>query len=335
MNNAVTANDKVYPLLMPHVEVADGRLWLGAAQLCELTCEEEAYCRLSNGNTPLHQIAGQCGDPVLSPQTKAFLLPLLKPLTRTTVQDKKRKVLVVSPTPQTGYLAAGGAMAQWADAELLHVICFSQTHDSVLPEIFPSADAVSAIRHDEAEICACLCSAQNHFLQYPAYSVRKQHWPGNSSPEHPWDLAAALQDVLYRLIRQYNPSVIVAPAAIGDHPDHAVIARIMIDFFKQDLFPGTRFLLYQDFPYAVAYNMIDDFLWKTENCFVRVRDHFEDISAQLLLKDILYTVYFSAFAASERQLISHIAQRNKLACADPYLQEAKGLEHFYELISFN
>lgn len=336
MNQAIAiVNEAIYPLLMPHVEVADRKLWLGAAQLCELTPAEEDYCLLCNGRTALDQIIEQAGEPPLTPQAKAFIVPLPSPLSMTRQLQKKRRVLVISPTPQTGYLAAGGAMAQWTDAEVLHVICFSQTRDSVLPELFPSVEAVSAIRRDEGEICSYICGTSNHFLDYPAYSVRKQDWPAASSPEHPWDLAAALQGVLYQLIQQYAPAVIVAPAAIGDHPDHSMIARIIIDFFKQDYFKDTRFLLYQDFPYTVAYNMVDDFLWKTENSFVRISDHFEDISGQLLLKDILYTVYFSAFGASDRQLVNHIAQRNKLACADPLFQKAGGLEHFYELISFN
>ena len=226
-------------------------------------------------------------------------------------------------------------MAKWSDADVLHVVCFSQANDSVLPEFFNSVAGVSAIRRDESELCASACGCTNRFLNYPAYNVRRQDWSSASSPEYPWDLAAALQLALYEIIREYQPSIILGPAAIGDHQDHSMISRILIDFFKQDYFKDTRFLLYQDFPFAVAYNMIDEFLWKTENCFVKVKDHFEDISGLMMLKEMLYTIYLSAFDFSNRSLVSHIAQRNLLACTVPHFQNAEGLEHFYELQSFN
>jgi LmbE family N-acetylglucosaminyl deacetylase len=327
--------EDTYPLLLPHVAVADRKLWLGDVQLCELSPGEENYCLLCDGSVPRSRIIEQAGQPSLTPQVSAFIVSLLSSLSETSDREKNRRVLVISPTPQTGYLAAGGTIAKWTDAEVLHVVCFSRTTDSVLPEVFTSLAGVSAIRRDEGELCSSVCGNKNHFLDYPAYNVRKQNWSAASSPEHPRDLAAALQSALYTIIRQYGPSVILAPAAIGDHPDHSIITRLIIDFFKQDYFKDTRFLLYQDFPYAVAYNMIDEFLWKTENCFVRVKDHFEDISGQMVLKDILYSIYFSALAASDRQLVNHIAQRNRLACADPLLRHAGGLEHFYELTSFN
>ena len=327
--------EDVYPLLLPHVTVGDGKLWLGTAELCELTAREENYCRLCDGTRSLEHIIEEAGPPPSAPQATAFIVPLLSSLAIAGEQPKSKRVLVISPTPQTGYMAAGGTLAKWADAEVLHLVCFSQTKDAVFPEIFTSAAGVSAIRRDESTLCAAICGCNNRFLNYPAYSLRKEDWPGTSSAEHPRELAAALQAAVYQVIREFAPSVIMAPAAIGNHPDHALLNRMAIDFFKQDFFSGTRFLLYQDFPYAIAYNMIDDFLWKTEHCFVRLQDHFEDISGQLALKDILYTIYFSALAGSDRQLVNHIARRNKLACADPLLQDAAGLEHFYELLSFN
>lgn len=336
MNNGFAGvYDDTYPLLLPHVAVADSRLWLGTAALCELSPAEENYCRLCDGTVPSGTLAEKAGQPPLAPQVAAFIVPLLSPLFVAGDLQKSKRVLVISPTPQAGYLAAGGTIAKWTDAEVLHLVCFSQTKDSVFPDFFSSVAGVSAIRRDEGEICAAICDCKNHFLNYPAYSLRTQDWSTASSPEYPWDLAAVLQAALYRIIRQYAPSVILAPAAIGDHPDHSMITRIIIDFFKQDFFKDTRFLLYQDFPYAVAYNMVDDFLWKTENCFVRIKDHFEDVSGQMVLRDLLSTVYFSALAASDRSLVRHIARRNLQACADPLLRDAGGLEHFYELMSFN
>lgn len=321
-----------YPLLLPHVQVSASRLWLGDNLIRELSAGEEKYCLLATGINLHSEMLKQSDITELPPEIAAFILFLTEPAFKT--RTDSQKILIISPNPQTGYIAAGGTILKWTDAEPVHVICFSRTNECSFPHVFKSPGDVSAIRRDEADICSRICGSKNIFLNYPSYSLRQKNWQRESSPEAPHDLAANLGMALYRLIKEFSPAVIFAPAAIGDHPDHAMINRIMIDFFKEGYLGDAKLLLYQDFPYSVAYNMVDDFLYRTECAFVKLEDRFEDVSDQMQVKEQLFDACFSMLAPTEKQLVTHIMRRNRLVCPQKELQQAEGLEHFYEVKPF-
>lgn len=320
-----------YPLLLPHVHISGNCLWLGDNLICGLSAAEEQYCLLANGTNPHSDMIARSGVTDLQAGISAFILYLHEPA-RAIKESPLKKMLVISPNPQTGYLSTGGTLLKHTDAEAVHVICFSRTNDCSFPQVFKSTDDVSAIRRDEAEICSRICGAKNIFLHYPAYSLRKTNWPRDSSAEAPNDLAANLGLSLYALIKKISPDIIFAPAAIGGHPDHSMIHRIVLSFFKEDRIGNAKLLLYQDFPYTVAYNMVDDFLYSTECSFVKLEDHFEDVSGHVTAKELLYDACFSILPPAEKQLALHILRRNRLAC--PGLRQAEAIEHFYEVKPF-
>jgi hypothetical protein len=333
--NADINNGEIYPLLLPHVTILKKELFIGTEKIRSVTSEEESICLLCNGVTPLSDILANEISLNLIAELSPFIIELPFPLVQDAQQNKTQRVLVISPNPQTGYLSVGGICLKWQDKEIKHLICFADTADGVHNGLFPNADEISAIRYDEAEICAGLCNCSNEFLNYPDFSRRKIQWQTGSQADLPSDLAAALKLAIYNTISNFKPDVILAPAGIGNHPDNLILHNIMVDFFKRDYFPGIDFFLYQDFPYAVAYNMVDDFLWKIENSFVKINDHFEDVTEQMSTKNILYDIYFSAFLPVNRSLVSHIVKRNVSACAIIDTEEIEGVEHFYKLIPFN
>lgn len=328
-----TSIGNIYPLLLPHVAIIQNELYFGSQKLRPVTAEEEQVCRLCNGLTPLKDISAHAGAALLKELTP-FIVELPFPLVQKTVRNERPKVLVIAPNPQTSYLSVGGSCLKWKDKEILNLICFSTTADCTLTGLFKGDEEISAIRHDEAEISARLCNCTNKFLNYPDFSVRKSRWHTGSMPDLPADLAAALQYAIYNTINEFKPEIILAPAAIGNHPDNAILHNIILFFFKRDYFPGIDFLLYQDFPYAATYNMIDDFLWKTECSFVKIADQFEDVSAQIGTKELFYDIYFSAFNPVNRSLVSHILKRNTTASTLTLIEETEGAEHFYKLIPF-
>jgi LmbE family N-acetylglucosaminyl deacetylase len=330
-----TSSRDIYPLLLPHVAVIQNGLYFGTQKLRPLTMEEEQVCRLCNGLTALEDISMHAGAALLTELTP-FIVELPFPLVQKVDRNKSQKVLVIAPNPQTSYLSVGGTCLKWQDKEILNLLCFSNTEDCTLTGLFKSNEEISAIRHDEAEISAKLCNCTNKFLNYPDFNVRKGRWDTGSMPGLPADLAAALKYAIFNAINEFKPQIILAPAAIGNHPDHAILHNIILDFFKHDYFPGIDFFLYQDFPYAATYNLIDDFLWKTECSFVKIADHFEDVSAQMKIKELFYDIHFSAFNPVNRSLVSHILKRNITASNTlTPVEEAEGAEHFYKLIPFN
>jgi LmbE family N-acetylglucosaminyl deacetylase len=249
-----------YPLLLPHVTVVQNVLYIGNKRLRTITDEEGNLCSLCNGLTPLSDILTDAAGQMILSELAPFIIHLPFSLNQSGQHKDARKVLVISPNPQTCFLSVGGTCLKWKDAEILNLICFSNTADCVIPGLFTNANEISAIRFDEGEICARLCNCTNRFLNYPDFSNRKLHWETGSRADLPFDLAATLTFALYNIISDFKPAIILAPAAIGNHPDNSMIHNIVVDFFKLNHFPDVDIFLYQDFPYSVSYNLVDDFL---------------------------------------------------------------------------
>jgi LmbE family N-acetylglucosaminyl deacetylase len=219
--------------------------------------------------------------------------------------------LVVSPHPDDAELSIGGLILNHRErVRFAQAICFSRLIRTRFPESFPTAWEASAIRKDEAALAALMAGLTNHFLDFPEAFLRQGDESTGQQPVDELELRALLKLALYNVIAQEKPTRILAPAAIGNHPDHRMVFDIMLDLIEENRFPDSTISFYEDAPYCASHLAIDDFLARFENSYFKPRPHFEDISVTLPGKLMLSEIYRSQFSRSIQPVLEGIARRN-------------------------
>lgn len=219
--------------------------------------------------------------------------------------------LVVSPHPDDAELSIGGLILNNRERiRFAHAICFSRLIRTRFPESFPTAWEASAIRKDEAALVALMVGATNIFLDFPEAFLRQGDDATSQPPVDEQEIRSLLKLALYDVICQEKPTRILAPAAIGNHPDHRIVFDIMLDLIEENRFPHSTIGFYEDAPYCASHLEIDDFLARFENSYFKPRPYFEDISAVLPGKLMLSEIYRSQFSRSIQPVLEGIAKRN-------------------------
>lgn len=318
------------PLLLPHVTLNGDGLCLGDEPVCELNEEQMAVCLMSDGRNSRAQIHARYPDVELPPAALEYFvaLPDGKGLPSPAESDRAT-FLVLSPQAHVGFMSLGGSMAKWANGRVIHLTCFAGADANRLPEAFKSSVELAAIQRDEAEICAVLCGCETEHLGYPSLTV------GDSSPERQRLIARALKAHLFQRLNDLRPQRVFAPAGLGESPDHDAVHRITLDFFKQNHFPEVEFFLYEDFPSCLDYSEIDGFLSRVDNRFVRLEDHFEDVTGQMDLKDELFAVFKSLWDMESRSTVRHVLRRNVTAARAEEGSCVQGFERCFRICDFS
>jgi LmbE family N-acetylglucosaminyl deacetylase len=218
--------------------------------------------------------------------------------------------LVISPHPDDAEFSMGGLLVKQRDnQEFVNAICFSQVAYTQFPDAFPSACEVTAVRRSESRMAAAMLGLRCVDFEFPDFELRSREIAEEEFAEREQDVENLLRIALHRLIAEMKPREIFAPAAVGNHPDHRLIFKIILDFFDANRFPGTRFHFYEDIPYSASYYEIDTFLARFETSYVTVRPWVEEISPVLDLKKTLCEVYRSQASPGLPELIERIAVR--------------------------
>ena len=169
-------------------------------------------------------------------------------------------------------------------------------------------------------------------FELPDFELRTREIPDGEFPEREQDVENLLRIALHRLIVETKPREIFAPAAIGNHPDHRLVFKIMLDFFDSNRFPGTKIHFYEDIPYAASYYEIDNFLARFETSYITVRPWVEEISPVLNLKKTLCEVYRSQASPGFTELVERIAVRTaEFLDPPPGANATRAAERFWML----
>ena len=322
-----------YPRLLPHAGFAADGAWLGAGPWTEVPADAAPLCRACDGRTAYRDLRERFPGRELPAAALEYVVWLDRPLpARAAAAAAGERVVVLSPHPHVGFLSMGGYLLNQRGRRRCAVVsCFSQVATTLLPEAFDTVHAVSAIRRDEAALCARIAGCEVACLDFPADEIRLGLVPEDRLERAEERLRSALTQSLYRLLAAAPPADLFAPAGMGEHSDHKMLFEIALDFFKQGWFPATRFHFYEDFPFAAAYLHADDFLSRFERTYAELEVWAEDVSGVLGEKLLLLDIHRSLFAAADRRRLERLARRDARLYGGEAAPPPSAVEPFWSL----
>ena len=309
-NEQLTLKPDAYPCLLPIVAYTPEATYIGRLKLGPLSPAEITLAAGLDGSTAYGELVERTPS---YREISPFLDHLIwwdRPLSNNPQTSNGVPCLVISPHPDDAEFSMGGWLIKQRDQqEFVHAICFTQLAYTQFPDAFPSTCEVSAVRKSEARMTGTMLGLRSVDFQFPDFDVRTREIPEEEFREREQDVENLLRIALHRLIAETKPREIFAPAAIGNHPDHRLVFKIMLDFFDANRFPGVKIHFYEDIPYAASYYEIDNFLARFETSYITVRPWVEEISPVLNLKRTLCEVYRSQASPGFSELIDRIAAR--------------------------
>jgi hypothetical protein len=331
--DSVTLNDDKFPLLLPHYSVEVDGLFCGSRKVADLTPSERALCLRADGMTPAREIPR---EPGVSPGHGVT----------SRMVELRRALAVAGPGPAapggtillsldaySALLAAGGSAAAGQLGDVTHVVCFARSGATVRPDVFSTVGEITAVQRDEANIASAVAGCRNRFINLHANSLRE----GLRKAGHPIEdlaVAAALRGMIFDLIATLSPRRIVVPAALGGTPDAMMVQRIILDFFKQSLFPDVEYLFYECWPSGREYVWSDYFVDQIETKFCQVEEVYFDIKGHIRTKQDLHRVFYSSIQRADLALVRHLARRNLVSAGAEASDPDAGLERFFKLTDF-
>lgn len=305
-----------FPVALPHFSVdATGQLRFGSTPLKAIEPEEADFFWRCDGRTSLREIMAECPSAAGRAATAQYLVWLSEPLApAATPRDQAaERWLVLSPHPDDAELSLGGTLlARPEGVEVRNVVCFSDVIHAQVAGAFPEPVLVATVRRDEALLAGSAINMDVDFLGFPEQLYREVSAAGRDPEPIERDVRAMLKLRLHHLIKAYQPHRVFAPAAIGNHGDHRMVFDCVIEFVDHDLFPGTAFHLYEDFPYCASGQAVDDFLARFELSYLDVSTSFVDISPVLPRKMAIAEIFRSQF---NRSIATHIKRAGERTAA--------------------
>jgi LmbE family N-acetylglucosaminyl deacetylase len=309
-NEQLTLKSAAYPCLLPIIAYTPEATHIGRLTLGPLSPDEIKLAAGLDGSVAYGELVERAPS---YRDITPFLDHLVwwdRPLRNQPYTSNGAPCLVISPHPDDAEFSMGGLLVKQRDnQEFVNAICFSQVAYTQFPDAFPSACEVTAVRRSESRMAAAMLGLRCVDFEFPDFELRSREIAEEEFAEREQDVENLLRIALHRLIAEMKPREIFAPAAVGNHPDHRLIFKIILDFFDANRFPGTRFHFYEDIPYSASYYEIDTFLARFETSYVTVRPWVEEISPVLDLKKTLCEVYRSQASPGLPELIERIAVR--------------------------
>jgi len=325
---------ETFPVVLPQFLIQNNAVSFGTTHINECDEQESRFAARCDGRTPFREIVSH--DRLVGgvAATAPYLAWLKAPLdfggaAGAGADGAREGWLVVSPHPDDAELALGGTLLKHRDRiRATNLVCFSQLGHTIYPHAFVKPAEVTAVRKDEALLAAAAAGLETEFFDLPEYGLREALTPAKEFDDREKEVREGLKLRLYEAIVRHRPARLFAPASIGDNPDHRLVFDIVLEFVDEDLFPDLEVHFYEDFPYAAAYEEVDDFLSRFEHSYLDVRGWSEDISEQLEEKQILCDIYRTQFKRSLGKCLEEVADRNGAVLA-PDRDSAQATERFW------
>jgi len=323
---------ETYPVVLPQFVMRGKAVFFGATPVSECDEQELSFAARCDGQTVFRDIVAQ--DRLVGgvAATAAYLAWLKGPVQQASPENAegRERWLIISPHPDDAELSMGGALLKKKGAiDATNLVCFSQLGHTIYPHAFIKPAEVTAVRKDEALLAGAVAGLDVKFLDFPEFGLREALIPSKDFYDREKELREALKLRLYEAIARIQPTQIYAPASIGDNPDHRLVFDIILEFVDEDLFPDMVVHFYEDFPYAAAYEEVDDFLSRFEHSYLDVEGWSEDISAVMEEKQIVCDIYRTQFRRSLARSLEEVAVRTGELVAYQDAEAAPASERFW------
>lgn len=158
-----------------------------------------------------------------------------------------RSVLLLSPHPDDVAYSVGGIVALAAGiADLSMLTVFGRSAWALSADLrLQGVDAVTRTRADENRAYCGLRGITYHALEFGDSSCQGYDEAGEMSADPANDpRTGTVQAAVNARVAALAPDIVLAPAAIGGHIDHRIVAEAARQL------DGVRVLFYEDLPYA-------------------------------------------------------------------------------------
>lgn len=320
-----------HPLLLPQFIVKDDAVTFGLTRLKDATPHERRFANRCDGVTPFREIVAENRLVGGIAATAPYLTWLQEPLDSVPGATSGEKWLVISPHPDDAEVSMGGTILnKSASTQITNLVVFSHLAHTLYMQSFGRPVEVTATRKDEALLAGQIMGCDTQFLEFPEFGLREALIPAKDLEDREQELREHVKFRLYKWIEEHRPDQVFAPASVGDHPDHRMIFDLILQFVDEDFFPETTFHFYEDFPYAAAYQQVDDFLSRFEHSYLDVEPWAEDISAALETKQTLGDIYRTQFRRGLARTLEEMAARTA-AMTSPKEAPVKAAERFWRV----
>lgn len=327
-----------YPCRLPHVSIDGGELFFGRLRDESAGDAEIELLERADGRTPFGEILGRSPHLMLAAGRTRHAVWLGRPLGAQSGEPRTAAgplSLVLGAHPGDAELSMGGLVLQHDAERFVHLCCFSRQVETRVPEAFGSALEVTAIRRDESALAAAVLGMEVRHLDLPEYVLRQSNDGRARMILPPDEIEAALRIALHEVISELAPAQVYAPAALGNHPDQRMIFDAVLDLYEQEVFPETRWHLYENFPLSTAYLHVDDFLARFEGSYLEPAPWFEEVTGAVAEKLALVEIFRSRLDPACRPLLFEVGRRNsrlaRLARLDRDPFGGAGCERFWTL----
>lgn len=322
---------ETYPVVLPQFIIRDQSVRFGDVHVSDCDPQEERFARRCDGQTPFREVVAQ--DRLVGgiAATAPYLAWLRQSLAHEDAGAPAQGAhwLLISPHPDDAELSMGGLLLKHRGrVQATNLVCFSQLGHTIFPNAFVKPAEVTAVRRDEALLAAAVLGMETQFLEFPEYGLREALIPAKQFDEREDELREQLKLRLFAAISNAQPTKVFAPASVGDNPDHRLVFDIILEFVDEDLFPDLEVHFYEDFPYAAAYEDVDDFLSRFEHSYLDVEAWSEDINDVLEEKGILCDIYRTQFRRGLNKSLEKVAHRTG-ALLDSGAESPAATERFW------
>lgn len=320
-----------YPCLVPSFHIQQGALYWGNERVTDLSDEELLFLMCCDGTLTLRDIVVGIPDALRYIESfENILVSLPANKNAPSPVSSHPDILVVSAHGYEGFLSMAGSLDKWANDGLSTTLlsCFSQQTAARSEFSFDHTDSLALLRMEEARTSAALTTSGVINWQLPDHDCARKGLFPDDFEERYKTVSTQLKRQLYEQIEGMKPHRVYFPAGLSGNRDGTLIFRLLLDFFKQSYFPEVEFFIYEDFPYAIRYNGIDQLMNDLDRAFVGIKEHFEDVSEHSTLRKEVYKIYQSLFAPEDSHLPDHLLMRNAVAAG---VHPGKKLERYFQL----
>lgn len=205
-------------------------------------------------------------------------------------EHRAKKLLVVEPHPDDGVFSAGGSLLNMTENGV-EVSCFC---------VFSKGGEKEEVRHREnILVWERIFKSRAEFAQLMDAAFRSGEQNKNAPQAYAKTYFKAMNSI-ERKICEYKPDIVLGPLAVGEHIDHVITNRALINIYKEK--KNFELWFFEDFPYANSERYFYIKPLTDVRKEIGIASFYNDITSKIHDKATLYMAYLSQHSKKRSEI---------------------------------